>query len=389
MIDFDYNATTLLKEPVRRAMEPYLGDRYGNPSSIHRVGQKTKAAVEEARDAIASSVNADPESLVITGSGSEANTLALRGYLGEPDEETTILTSPVEHSSVRDTVAWYEENGAEVRRVEVGADGQLDRASFEEQLVPDVDLVTIMTVNNETGVRYPVDEFAKICSERGVVFHTDAVQAYGKCSLDFSEWAGDMMTVSAHKVGGPKGVGALFAPKDIHLTPLIFGGHQERDRRGGTENVAGVVGFGEAAQRLAPDQFSELDEKRTAFEESVKENIGDCHILGESTRRVANTSGLLIQGVEGEDVVMKMDLEGYATATGSACTSGSAQPSHVVRATPLPEGYDAESFVRFSFAPDQSLSTIRAGARQLDEVVQDLRSSNFDDTPTHRLVSQS
>jgi cysteine desulfurase len=389
MIDFDYNATTPLKEPVRRAMEPYLGDRYGNPSSIHQIGQKTKAAVEEARDSVAASVNADSESLVITGSGSEANTLALRGYLGDPDEDTTILTSPVEHSSVRDTVLWYEEEGAEVRTVEVGADGQLDRSSFENQLTPDVDLAPIMTVNNETGVRFPVEEFGELSRERDVCFHTDATQAYEKCPLNFSEMPVDMMTVSAHKVGGPKGVGALFAPKSIPLTPLIFGGHQERDRRGGTENVAGVVGFGEAVERLDPGRFVDVKEHRRAFEEYVNKHLDDVLVLGDSVSRVSNTSGMVIQGVEGEDVVVKMDLEGYATATGSACTSGSSQPSHVVQSIPLPEGYETESFVRFSFAPDQSRSTILEGARQLEEIVRNLRSTTFEETPTYGAVTQS
>lgn len=387
MIDFDYNATTPLKESVREAMDPYLNGEYGNPSSIHRIGQRTKAAVEEARDAVADSVNADPEALVLTGSGSEANTLAIRGFLPPSPEDVTVLTTPVEHSSVRDTMEWLEAHGATLKIIDVNHDGQLNLDSFEEKLSADVDLVSVMTVNNETGVRYPIETIGEACREVDVPVHTDAVQAYGKVPVDFEVLPVDMLSVSAHKVGGPKGVGALFAPKSIDLDPVIFGGHQERDRRGGTENVAGVVGFGQAASEIDPERFRSLEEKRDRFEEYLTENLDDCLVVGKGTERVANTSGLVIDGVEGEDVVMRMDLDGYAIATGAACTSGSAQPSHVIDATPLPEGFSPESFVRFSFAPEQSEGTILEGARRVEEIVRDLRETDVSSTQTETTVT--
>lgn len=389
MIDFDYNATTPLKESVRESMSPYLNGEYGNPSSIHQIGQRTKAAVEEARDAIADSVNADPESLVLTGSGSEANTLAIRGYLPNSPEDVTVVTTPVEHSSVRDTMHWLENNGATVKKIDVNAEGQLDLDSFEEKLSGEVDLVSVMSVNNETGVRYPIEDIGELCRERDITLHTDAVQAYGKVPLDFAELPVDMLAVSAHKIGGPKGVGALFAPKSIDLDPLIFGGHQERDRRGGTENVAGVVGFGKAASEIDPEEFQLLASKRDRFETYLTENLEDCLVVGGEAERVANTSGLVIGGVEGEDVVMRMDLDGYAIATGAACTSGSAQPSHVIDATPLPEGFSPGSFVRFSFAPDQSEQTLLEGARRVEEIVRDLRETDVSSTYTETMVTES
>lgn len=380
MIDFDYNATTPLKNSVREEMDPFLEDHHGNPSSIHQLGQATKAAVEQARESIAESINVDPESLVITSSGSEANTLAIRGVLNRPYRDSTILTTPVEHSSVKDTVDWLDDQQATVRTIPLNQNAQLNFEDFDETKLEDVDIVSVMMVNNETGVRHDIRCMAKRLEDKDVLFHTDAVQAYGKVSLDFSDMPVDMMSIAAHKVGGPKGVGALIAPKRIKLEPLVFGGHQERDRRGGTENVPGVVGFGEAARQIDPSSFGKVKNLRNQFESIIKERLKDVHIVGESSERVANTSGLLVQGVEGEDVVMRMDLKGYAIATGAACTSGSAQPSHVIRALPLPDELDPDSFVRFSFSPHNTLRDVQDGAEQFVQIVKDLRETYLSDS---------
>ncbi len=388
MIDFDYNATTPLKETVHRAMEPFLDGKYGNPSSIHGIGQQTKAAVEEAREAIARSINANPESLVLTGSGSEANTMALRGSLNPPHSGRTVLTTPVEHSSVKDTAEWMATNGVTVKRVPMLEDGQIDLEQFRELIDESVDLVSVMSVNNETGIVYPVEDIACVARSHGVTVHTDAVQAYGKTSLDFSNISVDMLSISAHKVGGPKGVGALVAPKDMDLVPLIFGGHQERDRRGGTENVPGVVGFGRAASEINLEAFRPIRERRDRFEDYLDDNLDGFKIVGKQTERVGNTSGLLIKGVKGEDVVVRMDMKGYATATGAACTSGSSQPSHVIQALPIPDDYSANSFVRLSFSPEQSMETLLEGARALISVVKELRTVSVTEKWNRGMVTQ-
>lgn len=377
MIDFDYNATTPIKDSVRASVQPYLEEQYGNPSSVHRLGQRTKAAVEQARESIAESVNADPESVVLTGSGSEANTLAIKGTLNHPYSETTILTTPVEHSSVRDTVKELEDRGATVKRLPVNANGQIDRSILEDYVTEDLDMVTMMAVNNETGVIFPVETLGELCVRQGVPLHVDAVQAYGKVPLDFCSLPVDTLSISAHKIGGLKGAGALVAPKSLPLEPIIHGGHQERDRRGGTENVPGVIGFGTAAARIDPREFHSIGSPRDSFENWLKTELTGVHVVGEGTDRIANTSGVLFEGIQGEDVVMRLDLEGYATATGAACTSGSSQPSHVIQSIPLPGPFTPESFVRFSFSPDHDRETLLEGAKTVTETVRDLRETSF------------
>lgn len=377
MIDLDYNATTPLKTSVRESMEPFLNGNYGNPSSIHRVGQRTKAAVEDARELLAESLGTDSEALVITGSGSEANTMALRSFLDRPLGQRRILSTPVEHSSVKDTLEWLEKRGTTVEYAPMTEDGQPDPMWFEEKLDETVDLVSVMMVNNETGVEFPVGRIGELAREHGVVVHTDAVQAYGKIPFSYRKLPVDLLSVSAHKIGGPKGTGALVAPKSFELDPLVFGGHQERDRRGGTENVAGVVGFGAAADAIDPSRFDRLGRIRDDFERTLKKRLDGLIVAGEETRRVGNTSGLLLKGIDGEDVVMRLDMEGVAVATGSACTSGSAQPSHVLRAIPLPDGYEAESFVRFSLPPDVTRDTMEDVADLFVKTVRDLRTGDF------------
>lgn len=377
MIDLDYNATTPLKSSVRKAMDPYLNGKYGNPSSIHQVGQQTKAAVEDARESLAESLNTDPEKLVITGSGSEANTMAIRGFLDRPFEDRTVLSTPVEHSSVLDTLKWLRSRGATVKLAPMKPDGTPEVGWFEENLDESVDLVSVMMVNNETGVEFPIREIGRLAREYGATVHTDAVQAFGKTRVDYEELPVDFLAVSAHKIGGPKGIGALVAPKKYDFEPLIFGGHQERDRRGGTENVPGVVGFGEAASLVDPDRFEKLKKRRDDFEEALRREVEELVVVGSGADRVANTTGVLVGSVAGEDVVMRMDMEGIAVATGSACTSGSAQPSHVIEAIPLPEGYAPESFVRFSLPPGVGRDTMDDVVETVARVVQDLRAGNF------------
>lgn len=377
MIDFDYNATTPVKKPVFEAMKPFLNEQYGNPSSVHQVGQSTKAAVEQARETIAETMETNPETLTITASGSEANTLAIRGLVRPPYDERTIVTTPVEHSSVKDTVNWMEQQGATVHRAPIDGHGQVALDWFEQTVTPEVDLVTVMTVNNETGVVFPTEQIGEICEQKDVTMHSDWVQALGKIEGSYGNSPVDMMSISAHKIGGPKGAGALIAPRSIELDPLIFGGHQERDRRGGTENVACLVGFAEAIDRIEPADLEQTASIRDEFETRLSREIDDVHFIGRDTHRVGNTSGMLIRGVEGEDVVLRLDMEGVAVATGSACTSGSTQPSHVIRAMDLPDGYTAESFVRVSLPPHPDDPSVDRLIETLSDCVTTLREETF------------
>ncbi|MFB6356770.1 MAG: cysteine desulfurase family protein, partial [bacterium] len=310
MLDLDYNATTPVKDEVREAMEPYLDGKYGNPSSVHQVGQSPKATVENARETIAEKVNAPVESLVITGSGSEANTMAIRGIVRPPYEDRVLVTSSVEHSSVLNTAEWLEQQGAEVRYAPLNEEGQLIPEWFEQNVDKQVDLVSVMRVNNETGVEFPINKIGEICRSNDVLFHSDWIQALGKIPVSYRETPVDLVSFSAHKIGGPKGTGALIAPKTIELTPLVFGGHQERQRRGGTENVAGLAGFARAVSLIDSQQFEESKIVRDRFETGLSEALEDVLFIGNDTDRVPNTSGMVIRGIDGEDVVMKMDLDG-------------------------------------------------------------------------------
>jgi len=377
MIDFDYNATTPVKEDVRAAMQPFLNDDYGNPSSVHRVGQPPKAAVEKAREKISNQVNCDPESLTITASGSEANTLAIRGLVRPPYEEKTIVTTQIEHSCVKDTCEWMEQRGATIHRAPVLRNGQVSVDWFRETVDDRVDLVSVMTVNNETGVMLPTDEIGAICEESEVLFHSDAVQALGKIPLDYESSPVDLMSISAHKIGGPKGSGALIAPRSVKLTPLVFGGHQERDRRGGTENVPSLVGFSEAISRISPSVFQRTAEIRDELQSELRQSIDDLYVVSADAKRVGNTLGILIRGVKGEDVVMRLDMKGIAVATGSACTSGSTQPSHVIKSIPLPETYNPESFVRISLPPHPEPQHIDRFLSEIQDCVDTLRHKSF------------
>lgn len=373
VIDFDYNATTPVKPSVREAMEPFLNAHYGNPSSVHRLGQRARAAVESARETIARAVGTDAESVVVTASGSEANGLALRGTVRPPYDEREILSTPVEHSSVLETLRWFEKRGSTVQYAPVDEDGRVDVDWFRERIEGTVDLVSVMAVNNETGVVFPVGEIGEICREYGVAFHVDAVQALGKISVNVGEYGAAMVSLSAHKIGGPKGAGALIVDGDYRLEPLIFGGHQERDRRGGTENVAATAGFAEAIKSLDLDAMRRTRRIRDSLEENLLNRLEDVRVVGQNVRRAPNTTGLLLSGVEGEDVVRRLDMAGIAVATGAACTSGSPQPSHVIQAMDLPEGYAAENFLRLSMPPEPSAEEGRTVVETMVKNVRTLR----------------
>lgn len=359
-IYLDNHATTIIDDRVVEAMQPVLADCYGNPSSIHGPGRQARKALDQARRAVALALGAREREVVFTAGGTEANNLAIRGAyaLCAAQGRRRVITSAVEHPSVRSTVA--DLPGVERVELPVDGNGSLSVASLAEALEQPTGLVTLMAANNETGVRFPVDEIAEHCARAGALFHCDAVQAFGKGPLPIEA---DLISVSAHKIHGPKGIGALRIKKGLDLPPLHSGGHQERGRRGGTENMIGAVGFGRAAELLG-DQLACLEQiasRRDRLESELCRSLG-ARANGAGANRVATVSNLHLPGLEGEAMVIALDMEGIALSSGSACSSGTMEPSHVLLAMGL--DYDhAGSSLRFSLSRQTT-------DQEIDEVLQ-------------------
>jgi cysteine desulfurase len=348
---FDHNATTPLAPEVQEVMVACLGQVYGNASSIHHFGQAAKQRLEAARRQVAALLNANPSEIVFTGGGTESDNLAILGAVrAAPGRSKHAVTCAIEHPAVLMACRQLEREGAEVTRVRVGPSGVVDPEDVRRALRPGTVLVSIMHANNELGTVQPIAEIARMTRESGVLLHVDGVQAAGKIPVDVTALGADLYTVSAHKVCAPKGVGALWVRKGTRLEPITFGGHHERDRRPGTENVPGVAAFGRAAElaasNLAPDA-SRLAALRDRLESAVLGKIPGTGINGCRTARTPNTSNLYFDGVDGEALVIALDLRGYAVSTGAACSSGALAPSHVLLGIGLPADR-ARASMRFS-----------------------------------------
>jgi cysteine desulfurase len=351
----DHNATTPLDERVLEAMLPYLRGRYGNPSSVHGPGREARAALEHAREQVAALVGAHPSQVVFTSGGSEANNAALKGAaFGKP--RGGLLLGPTEHASVRGPAASLHKAGLPYKTLACDANGVVSVDSLSRALDSDSKLVSVMWANNETGAINPVAELAALCRERGLLLHTDAVQAAGKLALDFPASGAHMLSLSAHKLYGPKGIGALIVDKAITLEPLIQGGGQERGRRGGTENIAAIVGFAEAA-RLACEGLEARRAKastlRDRFEQALKRALPQAQLFAAGAERLPNTSFFAIPPLEGRTLVLALDCSGYAVASGSACGSEQHEPSHVLKAMGVASEL-AHGAVRVSFGEQNS-----------------------------------
>ena len=354
-IYLDNNATTRVAPEVLEAMLPYYGEVFGNPSSVHGYGQEAKEALDLAREQVADLLNSEPNEIVFTGGGTESDNLAVRGVMeAAPESARHLVTSQIEHHAVIHACQNLEKRGVEVTYLPVGREGVVDPEQVARAVREDTRLISIMAANNETGVLQPVREIGEIARERGVVFHSDAVQAAGKVSLDTVELGVDLLTISAHKLHGPKGVGALFVRKGTRLRPLFYGGGHERNRRAGTENVPQIVGLGRAAEMAgnSMDQDGEkIRELRDWFEQEVQHRIPEVSVNGRADSRLCNTSNLRFAGAEAEGLIINLDLAGVACSTGSACSSGAIEPSHVLTAMGLSP---AEAFecLRFSLSRD-------------------------------------
>jgi len=338
LVYLDNNATTPVAPEVREAMLPFLGDLWSNPSSSHSAGRQVREHIERARQQVADLVGADPSEIVFTSGGTESNNLAIRGVL-EAAELLRLVTTSVEHLSVLEVCRRCAPRVREYVELPVDRDGQLDLDLFEEVVGKGPALVSVMWANNETGVIFPIERIAEISRQAGCILHVDAVQVAGKLQIDVRKVPIDLLSLSAHKIYGPKGIGALFVRRGVRVQPLIAGGHQEYGRRGGTENVPGIVGFGRACSLVAADMQQEAARialLRDRLEAGVLASCPDTRVNGGKAVRLPNTLNLSFEGVEGQAVVRMLDEYGIAASTGSACTSGQVEPSHVLRAMGVP-----------------------------------------------------
>jgi cysteine desulfurase len=335
-IYLDSNATTPMRPEVVAAMMPVFTDNFGNASSIHWFGQQAKALMDDARHQVARLINAEISEIVFVSGGTEADNLAIRGIAeSQKAKGRHIITSRIEHHAVLHTCKDLEKQGYEVTWLPVSHDGLVDVDDVKKALRPDTILISIMHANNEIGTIQPIEEIGRIAEEADVYFHSDGVQSIGKIPIDVKKLRLDLYSMSSHKIHGPKGVGALFVKKGTILKPIMTGGGHERNRRSGTENVAGIVGFGEAA-RLAREglagDMSRVRDLRDELEAELKARIELIHVNAENAPRLPNTSNIMVDYAEGEGLVISLDLKGVAVSTGSACSSGSLEPSHVLTA---------------------------------------------------------
>jgi cysteine desulfurase len=365
---FDHNATTPVAPEVLRVYSETMAEVYGNASSIHYFGQAAKQRLEAARRGIASAIGCDAREIVLTSGGTEADNLAIFGVAR--GSNCHIVTSSIEHPAVLNACAQLEREGCSVTYLPVGGDGIVDPADVRRALRPQTVLITVMHANNEIGTLQPVAEIARIAREAGIPFHSDAVQTAGRIPLRVKDLGADLLSIGGHKFGAPKGVGALYVRKGVNVKPILFGGHHERDRRAGTENVPGAVALARAAS-LAFD-WSGLAVLRDRLEQGVLDRIPAARVNGDRARRLPNTSNIRFDGIEGEAMVIALDLGGFAVSSGSACSSGAVEPSHVLLAMGQNPA-DARSSVRFSLGPGNTADQVDSLVDAVIESVAHLR----------------
>ena len=375
VIYVDNNATTKVAPEVFEAMLPYFKEDYGNPSSMHTFGGKVDRNINEARTSVASLLGAAPEEIVFTSSGTESDNTAIWAAIQSNPDKKHIMTSRVEHPAVKNLFEYLSKNGYRVTFIPVDSKGRLDMDYLNRNLTDNTAIVTIMWANNESGVIFPIEKNSQIVKERGAVFHTDAVQAVGKIPIDLNKIDVDMLSLSGHKLHGPKGVGALYVRKGTKFSPFLIGGHQESGRRGGTENVASIVGLGKASE-LAADYMEEentrVKQLRNKLESEMLKQIPNTIINGDRENRLTNTTNVSFEYVEGESILLMMDELGVCASSGSACTSGSLEPSHVLRAMGVPFTA-AHGSIRFSLSIYNTEEEIDFIIEKLPPIIKRLR----------------
>jgi cysteine desulfurase len=375
-IYLDHNATTPPAPEVVEATTRAMREQFGNASSIHAFGQRAKTAIDEARTEVARLIGAEPGDVVFTSGGTEADNIALRGVVGAAQTaRRRLVVTAIEHEAVVNTATALARAGCPVTTLPVTATGVVEATAFDATAGEDVALVSVMLANNETGVIQPVADVARLARARGALCHTDAVQAVGKVPVDVAVLGVDLLSLAAHKFGGPKGVGALWIRRGVSLSAVITGGRQERNRRAGTENVPAIVGFGVAAalarRRLAADG-ARMESLRNRLESGILAAVSRAVVNGAGVARVPNTTNIAFEGVEAESMLIGLDLEGIAVSTGSACSSGSLDPSHVLKAMGLSHGR-VQSSIRFSLGTSTTSEEIDRVLGVVPLVVERLR----------------
>lgn len=378
----DANATTPLLAEVREAVLPYLDEQFGNASSVHRHGQHARAAVERARESVARMLGCRAAEVVFTSGGTESDNLAVFGVIGAhlaaglPMSEVHVVTSAIEHHAVMNAAHRLEQRGARVTWLRADGSGRVAAEDVRTAMTPQTKLISVMMANNETGVLQPVTEIAQIAGEAGIPFHTDAVQAAGKVAINVQAIGCNLLSISGHKMHAPQGVGALYVRRGTLLEPLFFGGNHERQRRAGTENLPGIAGLGKAAeiamQGSGDGPSEEMAALRDRLERGLLERTTDCGVNGGDAPRVPNTTNLWFDGVEGEPLVIALDLKGLAVSSGAACSSGAIEPSHVLTAMGLSDAR-ARSSVRFSLGKQNTADDVEFALEVVPAAVEHLR----------------
>lgn len=373
----DYNATSPLDPEVRKVMDEALS--LANASSFHRAGQKARGVIEQAREILAGTLSVEPGDLVFTSGGTESDNLAVRGVVMQRLlERRHLAVSSIEHQAVLHTAQHLARRGCKVDFIRAGSDGVADLDALKAAVTKETALVSLMHVNNETGMIQPVEEAARIAHAQGALFHVDAVQSYGKLAIDPEAMGIDLLSISAHKICGPKGAGALYIRKGVKIEALLHGGHQEKNVRPGTENVAAIAGFGKAAElarEFRETEAGRVGALRDRLEKGLREKAQGVSVNGDPARRIYNTSNLSFEGVDGETLLMNLDLEGVYVSTGSACTAGSVEPSHVLVAMGLPEKR-ARAAIRFSLGRFTTDAEVDFALETVPAVVERLRKAS-------------
>lgn len=376
MIYLDHNATTPIHPQVLESMLPFLKGNFGNPSSFYHIGRVSRTALENSRSTVAALIGAEPEEIIFTGSGTESNNLAIKGAAyALQDRGDHIITSSIEHPAVLNTVSALEKQGFRVSFIPVDQNGVVDPDDVKRLITSKTILVSVMQVNNETGVIQPVEDIGRIAGENGIVFHCDAIQGSGKIPLNVDVINADLISLSAHKVYGPKGTGALYVRTGTPIYSLISGGRQEHGMRAGTENIAGIAGFAKALQVTLSTMEQDcryVAELRDMLEQGIRTRIQNIRINGCNAGRVCNTSSISFLSIEAESILLHMDLMKIYASSGSACTTGSSDPSHVLLSMGL-DGQEARSTIRFSLGPDNTRQEIEKTVDGLFEITERLR----------------
>lgn len=374
VIYLDNNATTKVDPLVLEAMLPYFTQYYGNPSSMHTFGGQVGKAVQKAREQVAALLGAEPTEIVFTSCGTEGNNTAIRAALAVQPNKKHIVTTEVEHAAILSQCRQLEKQGYQVTYLSVNRQGQIDLDELEASLTGGTAVVSIMYANNETGVIFPIERIGQIVKEKGAIFHVDAVQAVGKVPLNMKNSTIDILTLSGHKIHAPKGIGALYVRKGVRFRPLLVGGHQERGRRAGTENVPGIIGLGQASELTLSHlgDINKVKKLRDLLEKSLLSTIPNTEVNGHPTLRLPNTTNIGFKYIEGEAILLSLNQYGICASSGSACTSGSLEPSHVLRALGLPYSV-LHGSIRFSLSRYTTETEIDRVLTLMPDIVERLR----------------